>query len=237
MLILEKINPGGEVETVRQNEKVIKVLVVDDHPPFAQGLAALLEQQSDMKPVGVAGNAEQALKLVQEVTPDVVVMDISMPGMSGIEATKRIKEQFPEVVVLVLSAYGHQPYLLSALTAGAAGYLLKSVPLRELLNAIRSLRAGETVLDQSLASKLFRGLVKPSGPMTPGNRLEDEDLDLLKLGAKGISNKEIGEKLNLSERTVQSRFTAIFSKLGVASRMEAVLKALKEGWLSVDDLP
>ncbi len=222
--------------TLVESKEVIRVLIVDDHPPFAQGLAALVGQQPDMESVGVAGDAEQALLLVREVKPDVVVMDVSMPGMNGIEATKRIKSEFPDIVVLVLSAYSYQPYLLSALEAGAAGYLLKNVPLRDLLGAIRCLRHGETILDQALASKLLRSMGTLSRS-APGDWLDASELELLKLGAQSISNKEISSRLYISERTVQSRFTSIFNKLEVASRMEAVLKALKEGWLTIDDLP
>lgn len=221
---------------MEEHKELIKVLIVDDHPPFAYGLAALVNQQNDMKSVGVAVNAEQALILVKDVKTDVVVMDISMPGMNGIEATKRIKDEFPDIMVMVLSAYGYEPFLLSALEAGAAGYLLKNVPMRDLLNAIRSLKDGETILDQNLASKLLRNIAQSSGS-APRNRLDENELELLKLGAQGISNKEIANRLYLSERTVQSRFTAIFNKLTVASRMEAILKALKEGWLTNDDLP
>jgi DNA-binding NarL/FixJ family response regulator len=213
----------------------ISVLVVDDHPPFALGLAALINQQHDMKSVGVAANANEALQQTRETKPDVIVMDISMPGMNGIDATRRIKEEFPGIMILVLSAYGSQYFALSALEVGAAGYLVKNVPLKDLLNAIRTLRDGDIVLDKSLVSKLLRKLAKTSGS-GQGSRLDETELKLLKLGALGISNKEISVRVFMAERTVQARFTGIFHKLGVASRMEAVLYALKEGWLTIDDL-
>jgi DNA-binding NarL/FixJ family response regulator len=214
----------------------ISVLVVDDHPPFAQGLAALLTQESDMKTVGIAYNGEDALKLADDLGPDVVVTDVSMPGISGVEATRRIKAKHPDIIVLILSAYGYEPYLRAAMGAGAAGYLLKSVPMRDLVNAIRSLCAGETVLDRALAEKIFRSVAGPSGGAA-NRSLDESDLGLLRLSVLGLGNKDIANRLHLSERTVQSRFASVFSKLGVASRVEAILKALKEGWLSVDDLP
>lgn len=218
-----------------EKSKPIKVLVVDDHPPFAVGLSALIDQQFDMESIGVAGSAEEALTVLTTSKPDVVVMDISMPGMSGIEATALIKQKYPKIVVLVLSAYGYQPYLLSALEAGAAGYLLKNTPLKDLLNGIRVTCNGDTVLDQALASKVLQNLAKGNGN-TKGVRLDEAELNLLKLGSKSLSNQEIGERLHLSERTVQSHFTGIFHKLGVASRLEAIVKALKEGWLTIEDL-
>jgi DNA-binding NarL/FixJ family response regulator len=217
--------------------KKITILVADDHPPFAQGLSKLLTEQPDLVPVGVAGDGEEAMRLAEEVKPDVVVMDISMPKLNGIEATRRIKSELPGTAVLVLSAYGYHPYVLSALEAGAAGYLLKNVPMRELLNAIRALRVGETVLDQKVAEKLLRSLTRPLGGTNATSRLSSQELKVLKLGARGLSNKEIGDRLFVSERTIQSHFTTIFQKLGVGSRIEAVLKAIKEGWLNLADIP
>lgn len=221
---------------VKSVQKKIKILVADDHPPFAQGLSKLLMEQPDLMPVGIASNGEEAVRLVRELKPDVVVMDIAMPKLNGIEATKQIKSELPTISVLVLSAYGYHPYVLSALEAGAAGYLLKNVPMRELLNAIRAVCMGETVLDQKVAEKLLRSLTKPLGDTPSSSRLSSRELQVLKLGARGLSNKEIGDKLFASERTIQSHFTSIFQKLEVGSRIEAVVKAIKEGWLTLDDV-
>ncbi len=214
-----------------------RILIADDHPPFAYGLSKLLTEQPDMEPVGIASDGEEAVKLANELKPDVVVMDISMPRLNGIEATRRIKEELPQTAVLTLSAYGYHPYVLSALEAGAAGYLLKNVPMRELLNAIRALCAGETVLDQKVAEKLLRSLTRPVTGARGNARLSPRELKVLQLGAQGLNNKEIGEKIFASERTIQSYFTSIFQKLGVGSRIEAVLKAIKEGWLTLEDIP
>lgn len=217
--------------------EVIRVLVVDDHPPFAQGLVKLLAEQPDFKAIGLACNGEEALALAKDGKPDVVVMDISMPGMNGIQATRRIKEELPEVAVLVLSAYGYYPYVLAALEAGAGGYLLKNVPMRELIEAIRALHSGETVLDHALAAKVLRVVAAARKARGLSYDLSSGDLELLKLGAKGMSNHEIAAKLFVSERTVQSHFAKVFGKLGVGSRIEAVVRAIKEGWLSPEDLP
>jgi len=218
-------------------EESIRVLIVDDHPTFAQGLSRLLEEQPDLEPVGIAADGEEAIKLAYDLKPDAVVMDISMPKLNGIEATKQIKKELPNTMVLVLSAYGYHHYVLSALEAGAAGYLIKDVPMRELMNAIRSLCVGETVLDQKVAEKLLRSIAKPLGDTNTSGYMSPIELQVLKLGARGLSNRKIGEQLSLSERTIQYHFTSIFQKLRVGSRVEAAFKALKEGWLTVDDIP
>jgi NarL family two-component system response regulator LiaR len=216
--------------------KQIKVLIADDHPPFADGLSRLIAEQPDLTVAGVARDGEEAVRLARLLEPDVTVLDIAMPKMNGIKATRQMKIDSPGTAILVLSAYGYHPYVLSALEAGAAGYLLKNVPMRELLNAIRAVRVGETVLDQTVAEKLLRSLARPSGDAQASTRLSTIELEILELGAGGMSNKEIGKKMFVSERTIQSHFTSIFQKLDVGSRIEAVIKALKEGWLTLDDI-
>jgi DNA-binding NarL/FixJ family response regulator len=221
----------------KSEQKKIRILIADDHPPFAHGLSKLLEEQPDLVPVGIARDGEEAVRLVRDLKPDVVVMDITMPKMNGIEATRLVKNEFPNTTVLVLSAYGYHSYVLSALEAGAGGYLLKDVPMRELISAIRGLCSGEMVLDQKVAEKLLHSLAKPLGDVHVRAGLSPIELEVLKMGAHGLSNKRIGDQLSISERTVQSHFTSIFQKLGVGSRIEAVLRALKEGWITMNDIP
>jgi len=218
-------------------KKTIRVLIADDHPPFSEGLTRLLADEADLEPVGIASDGKEAVRLAGELKPDVVVMDVTMPELNGIEATRRIKADLPNTSVLVLSAYGYYPYALSALDAGAAGYLLKNVPLRELISAIRAVRRGEAVLDSVVAEKVLRSLAKPLDSSPSSRHLSPREIEVLRLGARGMNNKEIGKQLFVSERTVQSYFTSLFEKFGVGSRLEAVLKALKEGWLTTDDIP
>jgi DNA-binding NarL/FixJ family response regulator len=216
----------------------VKVLIADDHPTFCEGLHSLLRHEDDMEAVGIACDGEEAVRLAGDLGPDVVVMDIAMPKLNGIDAMRRIKQRQPTVAVLVLSAYGYSPYVFSALEAGAAGYLLKNVPLREVLNSIRAVSIGEAVLDRGVADKVLRSLAKSwRGGVGKGVQLQQRELEILRLGAKGLNNDEIAQKLTISPRTVQTHFTHIFNKLEVGSRIEAILHALKEGWLILDDLP
>ena len=220
------------------NVIVTKVLIADDHSTFSEGLQRVLSEEQDMQVVGIARNGEQAVVMAREFQPDVVIMDIAMPVLNGIEATRQIKEMLPTTAVLVLSAYGYAPYVFSVLEAGAGGYLLKNTPMRELIRAIRALRDGESVFDQEVAEKVLKNLVKSwRGGLATSNQLKPRELEVIRLGARGLSNEEIAEKLNISPRTVQTHFTHIFTKLEVGSRLEAILRCLKEGWLLLDDLP
>jgi NarL family two-component system response regulator LiaR len=216
---------------------MIRVIIADDHPAFVQGFAKLLNEQPDLQVIGTATNGEEAVTLAKELKPDVIVMDIAMPTLNGIEATKRIKEAMPTIAVLILSAYGYQPYVQSALEAGAGGYLLKNAPLRELMNAVRALPEGEAVFQHPVLEKLLRTLRTPSSRQYYSSQPNKRELKVLKLGARGWSNKQIGDELAISERTVQTHFTSIFAKFGVGSRVEAILHAFKEGWITTEDLP
>jgi DNA-binding NarL/FixJ family response regulator len=214
------------------------VLIADDHATFSEGLQRVLNEEQDMQIIGVACDGEQAVSMARELRPDIVIMDIAMPVLNGIEATRQIKELLPKTSVLVLSAYGYAPYVFSVIEAGAGGYLLKNAPMREVIRAIRALRNGESVFDQTVAEKVLKNLVKSwRGGLASSNQLKPRELEVIRLGAKGLSNDEIAEKLNISPRTVQTHFTHIFTKLEVGSRLEAILRCLKEGWLLLDDLP
>jgi NarL family two-component system response regulator LiaR len=215
----------------------IRVLVADDHPAFREGLVRVMAEQGDMEVIAQAGDGEEAVKLVGQLRPDVAVLDVAMPKLNGIEATKSIKAAWPNTAVLIVSAYGYGPYVLGAIEAGASGYLLKDARLWELVSAIRSLHAGEKVLDPAVARKVLDRL-----PHTTGKSretfpdLHQRELEVLKLTAKGLSNKEIASALSISVRTVQAHLVNIFTKLGVKSRTEAVVHALREGWFTIDDL-
>ncbi len=215
-----------------------KVLIADDHATFSEGLQRVLSDEKDMEVVGVACDGERAVRMAKEFKPDIVIMDVAMPVLNGIEATRQIKDLLPTTAILVLSAYGYAPYVFSVLEAGAAGYLLKNVPLRELIRAIRSLRSGESVFDQTVAEKVLRSLAKSwRGGLVSSSQLNPRELEVIRLAAKGLSNEEIADRLVISPRTVQTHFTHIFSKLGVGSRLEAILRGLKEGWILLGDLP
>ena len=217
----------------------IKVLIADDHAVVREGTRRILEQESDMQVVGEAGDGEEAVNLAKSLKPDVAIIDIAMPKMDGIEATKRIKAASPSINVLILSAYDDDQFIFSLLEAGAAGYLLKSIRSRELIDAIRAVYSGESVLHPSIARKVLNRFVSTSGKpegQEPSGVLSDREMEVLKLAAKGLSNQDIAEKLCLSIRTVQGHLGHIFNKLQVGSRTEAVVRALKEGWVTLDDV-
>ena len=218
----------------------ISILIADDHPLFRGGLSKLLEEEGDLEVVAQAGDGVEAVELASKFLPDVAIIDIVMPRINGIETTRQIKTACPATAILILSAYGYEPYILSAIEAGAAGYLLKNVRACELVAAIRALHAGETVLDPTAARKIFSRLAYNKGWRNSQEatlRLHQHEIEILRLVAKGMSNKEIARELAISARTVQTHLVNIFSKLKVESRTEAVLHTLKEGWLTLDDLP
>jgi len=223
-------------------EEKIKVLIADDHTVLRQGTRNLLEQEPDLQVVGEAADGEEAVRLAAELKPDVILMDIAMPKLDGIAATKQIKATYPDINVLVLSAYDDDQFVFRLLQAGAAGYLLKSVHSRELITAIRAVSQGESILHPSIARKVLSRFVPTATASTASQSktpwaLSPREMDFLKLMARGKSNKEIAAELGLSIRTVQGHLRQIFKKLGVNSRTEAVVYALKENWVTLDDLP
>jgi DNA-binding NarL/FixJ family response regulator len=216
----------------------IKVLLAEDHVMVREGTREFVQREPDMEVVGEAGDGEEAVKLAKELKPDVVVMDISMPKLNGVEATKQIKALNPSIAVLILTAYDYDQYIFALLEAGAAGYLLKGVKVHELIDAIRAVYAGESVLHPVVARRVVDRLVAPGRRDTPAvEPLSEREMEVLRLAATGVSNKDIAQQLFLSPRTVQVHLGNIFSKLGVASRTEAVLFALRKGWLTLEDLP
>ena len=220
--------------------KPITVVLADDHPVLREGIRNLLEQQPDIKVVGEAGNGHEAVARVRALNPDIVLMDVVMPRLNGVEATKQIKKTNPTTAVLILSAYDNDRYVLGLLEAGAAGYLLKNATGQEVIQAIRSVYAGEAVLHPIVAARLLARAARYLPRPTHGDgeeSLTGRELEVLKLAAKGHSNQEIANDLVLSVPTVKAHLVNIFNKLGVGSRTEAVMHGLRMGWLVVEDEP
>lgn len=218
----------------------IKILIADDHAVVREGTRQILEQEPDLEVVAEAGDGEEATKLAGIHKPDVAIIDVAMPKVDGIAATKQIKALYPGITVLILTAYDDDQFVFSLLEAGAAGYLLKSVRGRELVDAVRAVYAGESVLHPAVARKVLNRFVSTPGKpvrQKPPETLSERELDLLKVATRGLSNQDIADKLCLSLRTVQAHFSHIFNKLEVSSRTEAVVRALKEGWVTLDDVP
>jgi len=216
----------------------IRVLLADDHVLVRQGTRELLEQEEDIEVVGEAGDGEEAVRLAIIQRPDVAVMDIAMPRLNGIEATKQIKARYSSVAVLVLTAYDDDPYIFALLEAGAAGYLLKDVRADELIKAVRSVHAGESVLHPAVARKVINRFAQPADKRAAESTLDElteRELEVLGLAAKGMTNREIAQELFISVRTVQVHLSNVFGKMGVGSRTEAVLLALRKGWITLDD--
>jgi NarL family two-component system response regulator LiaR len=217
----------------------ISILLADDHVLVRQGTRELLEREDDMRVVGEAGDGEEAVKLTAELHPHVVIMDIAMPKLNGIEATRSIKEIQPDSAVLILSAYDDDQYVFAILEAGAAGYLLKDVPSQELVEAIRAVHAGESILHPTIARKVINRFASPRGQAafaTESDRLSEREMEVLKLAARGMTNMEIANELALSVRTVQGHLSNIFSKMQVGSRTEAVILALRMGWFTLEEI-
>ncbi len=216
----------------------IKVLVADDHPTFREGLCHFLTEEKDMEVVAKAADGEETVRLAKQLLPDVAIIDVAMPKLNGIEAARQIKAACPTTAIFMVSAYGYESYLLASVRAGAAGYLLKNAPVGELISAVRSVRSGEAVFDLKAIGKILARVATEEGGERKGlGRLHQRELQILKIAAKGLSNKHIAEQLGIGERTVQTHMFNIFRKLEVGSRTEAVLHALREGWLTLDDLP
>ncbi|HUU08366.1 MAG TPA: response regulator transcription factor [Dehalococcoidales bacterium] len=212
----------------------IRLLIADDHPAFREGLSRLLEEEEDLECVGISADGEEAVRMVEELHPDVAIIDVSMPNLDGIKATEKIKAACPDTAVLMISAFDYQSYVLASLKAGASGYMSKDRPLQELISAIRLVRSGDSILDLKATDTIVQCLIDSErGGKRGFDELQSRELDVIKLTARGMSNKDIADELFISERTVQTHLINIFRKLGVNSRTQAVLYALRKGWITL----
>jgi DNA-binding NarL/FixJ family response regulator len=210
---------------------MIRVLICDDQDIVRQGLEAILSTASNIEVVGLAEDGAQALELVPQSQPDVVLMDLKMPGMNGIAATQRICDQFPDVKVLVLTTFDADEWVFDAIRSGASGYLLKDTPREELIRAIEGTASGETHVDPAIAGKLFKQAARstPTPDTKIAEELSERELEVLKLLALGLTNADIAGRLFLSEGTVRNYVSAVLAKLEVADRTQAAVLALRYG--------
>jgi DNA-binding NarL/FixJ family response regulator len=211
----------------------IRVVICDDHALFRRGLSMVLESEPGIEVVGEAEDGEAVVQAVEELAPDVVLMDVRMPKLSGIEATKAIAESAPTTRIVMLTVSDEEEDLYEAIKAGAAGYLLKEISIEEVAEAIRSVVSGQSLITPSMASKLlaeFSNLSKKAEARqaVPTPQLTSRELEVLKLVAQGMSNKEIAAELYISENTVKNHVRNILEKLHLHSRMEAVVYAVRE---------
>lgn len=208
----------------------IRILLADDHAIVRAGIRQILERAGDIQVVAEADDGEIAKSLIQQQKPDIAVLDIQMPKASGIEVTRWIRSNVPEVGVLILTAFDDDPYVMAVLQAGANGYVMKTASPSELIKAVRDVKDGKSVLDEKVTQKLLAQLSHPGG-MPNVEPLTDREMDVLQLVAKGFTNKAIGVQLGISDRTVQGHLAHIFDKLQAGSRTEAVMRAVSLGWI------
>jgi DNA-binding NarL/FixJ family response regulator len=212
-------------------EKPICVLLADDHALIRAGIRQFLERAGDIKVIAEANDGEIAQDLISQHQPDLAILDIQMPKASGIEVTRWIRANFPKVGVLILTAYDDDPYVLAVLQAGANGYVLKTASPTDLIQAVRDVYQGKSVMDPSITQKLLIQLHRHK-QASEVEQLTDREMEVLSLVARGYTNKAIGLQLGISDRTVQGHLAHIFNKLQASSRTEAVMRAVSLGWIS-----
>ena len=211
----------------------LRILLAEDHETVREGIKLLVNAQTDMEVVGEAGNGEIAVKKAEELLPDVVLMDVSMPELNGLIATKRIKQNCPQVKVLALTRHTDDGYIQQLIRAGANGYVLKQSAPTELIHAIRTVCANRSYLDPTLTEKVMGGYVKQSTALRNANKVEitDRESEVIRMIAWGYSNKEIGSRMEISVKTVEAHKANAMSKLGMKSRIDIVRYAVLQGWL------
>jgi len=210
-------------------DQPIRVVLADDHAVVRQGIRQFLETGSNITVVAEASDGLEAIKLIREHRPDVAVLDIQMPGQSGIEVTRTLRaERFP-VGILILTAFDDEPYIRAVLQAGANGYVLKTADAQEIVEAVQAVNEGKSALDPAIARKLMAQMARPEAMATRVEPLTERELEVLRLAAKGYTNKAIGAQLSISDRTVQGHLAKIYDKLHSASRTEAVMRGVTLG--------
>lgn len=215
----------------------IRVLIVDDHEIVRKGIRALLSKERGIETIGEAGNGADAIAQAKLLKPDVILMDLVMPKVDGIQATRAITAAQPDARVLVLTSFAADDKVFPAIKAGALGYLLKDSSPTELIQAIRAVHLGQPSLDASIALKVLQEMAHPAQDAPPAHGLTEREEEVLRLIAHGKSNREIADELTVAEITVSKHVSNILSKLHLASRTQAALYALKEGLASLDDVP
>lgn len=229
-MISATVLAGTTRSLLAMEPEVIRVVVVDDHALHRDGTRQILEAHPDLQVVGEAASGEVALALVNQLGPDVVLMDIRLPGMNGIEAMRQLTRDHPDVRVLMVSAYDEDEYVRGALEAGAAGYLRKTAPGKELVEAVRAVAGGASVLQSGLTARL---LISSRETERGAADLTERELTVLRMLAAGMRNRELAARLGISPRTVDRHCDNIYAKLGVGSRTEAVVRAISTKLLTV----
>lgn len=209
--------------------EAIKILIVDDHPVVREGIGAMLKREADFKIVGEATNGVEAVEKARELSPDVILMDLRMPEMDGVEAITRIKEEKPDIKFIILTTYSDDEYIFKGIAAGARAYLLKDAPRDDLFKAIRAVWRGESLIQPVVASRVLDRLAELSRKSPSAETLSEREVEVLKLMAKGVSNKDIADQLSITQSTVKTHITSIFQKLNVTTRTEAVTTSLRRG--------
>ena len=223
----------------KDEEVMVRVAVVDDQRLFARGLSGLVDMLPEMEVVGVAYDGEEAVELCRKEEPDVVLMDISMPKMDGVSATREIRDLLPQTAVIILTAHEDNEHVFQGIKAGARGYLLKDADLEDLSLAIRTVHAGNTIIAPDLAQKMLNTFQGTEGPTT-GNRLvpplTERELEVIRALAQGKSDRQIAQSLSISEKTVNTHTSNIYRKLHIFDRTQAVIYAVREGIIDVEEL-
>jgi DNA-binding NarL/FixJ family response regulator len=222
-----------------ENSEKISILLVDDQQLLRQGLRVLLDMEPGIQVAGEAGNGQEALEEYAKLRPDVVLMDVRMPIMDGVEATRQLQERWPGSRIIILTTFDDDTYVFEGLRAGALGYLLKDVSVQELTQAIRTVNEGGALIEPSITRKVLAEFSrlrheapasgKPNEEMVED--LSERELEILQLASEGLTNRQIAERLYLAEGTVKNYFSTIFQKMNVGDRMQAVIKGKRKGWI------